>query len=75
VVVFTFAHKDDAARQAQALNAKHPGFDPEVFSPDSKGPYLIVLGGPMTRDEANRLRQKARSVGFPHDAYIQNFSH
>jgi hypothetical protein len=75
VVVFTFAHKDDAARQAQALNAKHPGFDPQVFSPDAKGPYLIVLGGPMTRDEASRVRQKARSIGFPHDAYIQNFSH
>lgn len=75
VVVLTFAHKDDAVSQAQKLNSKHPGFDPEVFSPDPKGPYLIVLGGPTTQDEANRIRQKARSAGFPRDAYVQNFSH
>jgi serine/threonine protein kinase len=74
VVVFTFAHQEDASRQAQALNSKHPGFDPQVFSPDGKAPYVIVLGGPMTRDEANRVRQKARSSGFPRDTYIQNFN-
>ena len=74
VVVFTFARQDDASRQAQALNVKHPGFDAQVFSPDGKAPYVIVLGAPMTREEANRIRQKARASGFPRDTYVQNFS-
>ncbi len=75
VVVFTFSRKQEAESRARNLSTRHPGFNPEVYLPDAKGPYLIVLGGPMSRDEANRLRQKARAAGFPRDAYVQNFNH
>lgn len=74
VVVFTFARKVDAEKRAQALGQEHPGFNPEVFSRNDSGPYMVVLGGPMTHDEAMRLRQKARSSGFPRDSYAQNFN-
>ncbi len=75
VVVFTYDRKDAADQRVQALNRQHPGFNPEVFSKDGSGPFLVVLGGPMTHDQANRMRLKARASGFPRDAYVQNFSH
>ena len=73
VVVYTFAKQEDAQRRVQAINTKHPGLNPEVISSTGKSPYLVTLGNASSRDEANRLRQKARASGLPHDAYIQNF--
>ncbi len=73
VVVYTFAKQDDAQKRVDAINHDHPGFSPQVYSTDAKGPYLVVLGSDLTREEANRLRQKARSSGLPRDAYVQNF--
>jgi hypothetical protein len=29
----------------------------------------------MSRDEAERIRDKARSAGLPSDAYAQNYTH
>jgi eukaryotic-like serine/threonine-protein kinase len=75
VVVFTFARRADAEKRAQALGQEHPGFNPEVFSRNNSGPYMVVLGGPMSHDDAMRLRQKARASGFPRDSYAQNFNH
>jgi eukaryotic-like serine/threonine-protein kinase len=75
VVVLTFVRREDAEKQAQSLGQTHPGFSPEVFSRDANGPFLVVLGGPMTRDQAVRMRQRARSSGFPRDSYVQNFDH
>ncbi|MDQ2775564.1 MAG: hypothetical protein M3Y57_11710 [Acidobacteriota bacterium] len=75
VISFTYDRESDAQKRVDWINGKYPSFHPEVFSPSGHGrPYLVVLGGRMTRDEANRLRQKARSSGLPHDSYIQNYS-
>jgi eukaryotic-like serine/threonine-protein kinase len=75
VVSFTYNRESDAQKRVDSINGKYPGLHPEVFSPRGNGgPYLVVLGGRMTRDEATRLRQKARSSGLPRDSYIQNYS-
>ena len=73
VVVYTFAKQSDAQRRMAMINTQHPGFNPGIISPSGKGPYLVALGNASSRDEANRLRQKARASGLPHDAYLQNF--
>ena len=76
VVAFTFARQSDAQKKADLINQKHPDFKAEVFSPNgNSGPYLVVLGGRMNRDDAARLRQDARAAGLPHDSYIQNYNH
>jgi hypothetical protein len=55
--------------------AKHPGFSPEVFSPKGSGaPYLVILGGQLSHDQAIKVRQRARAAGMPRDTYIQNFT-
>jgi serine/threonine protein kinase len=76
VICYTYNSRGDAERQAEAINGKHPNLKPEVFSPSGNGaPFLVVVGGGMSRDEAKRFRQTAVSSGMPRDSYLQNFTH
>jgi hypothetical protein len=64
----------DAEKKAQSLNERHADLDAKVFSPNGQGsPYLVTVGGNMTREEAARLRQRVVGLGLPHDSYIQNY--
>ena len=38
-------------------------------------PYMVVVGGSMSRDQAKSFRQIAVNSGMPRDAYLQNFTH
>jgi serine/threonine protein kinase len=74
VVLFTYAREADAQRKAQSINEKHPDFQATVFRPGSdSGPYLVTVGGTMTRDDAAHLRRRVIGLGFPRDSYIQNY--
>jgi len=74
VVLYTFSREEDAQKRARAISQKHPGLGARTFSPSGKNQlYLVVAGGPMTRDEAARLRQEAVRQGMPSDSYIQNY--
>jgi hypothetical protein len=73
VILYTYAREQDAQQKAKALNEKHPGLDATVFSPSRGKLYLVVAGGPMTRAEAAKSRQKAMRMGMPRDSYIQNY--
>jgi hypothetical protein len=75
LVLYTYSREADAAAKAQELNEKHPGLNAEAFSPNGSGPYLVVAGGAMQRDQAAQLRREALRMGLPRDAYIQNFRH
>jgi eukaryotic-like serine/threonine-protein kinase len=46
---------------------------PEVFTPNGRAPYLVTVGGVMSRDEAFAMARKARSEGLPRDSYAQNY--
>ena len=72
--MFTYMREADAERKAQSLNERHPNLDAKVFSPNGQGsPYLVTVGGQMTREEAAHLRQRVIGLGLPHDSYIQNY--
>ena len=74
VVVYTYKRQQDAENKAKSINEKYEGLGAESFSPKGNtGPYLVVIGGQMNRDEASRLRTKAVGLGLPHDSYMQNF--
>ena len=74
VVVYTFNKPEDAEKKAHTVNQKHHGLNAQVFSPNAHGgPYLVTLGGRLTRQDAARLRQRAIGQGLPHDSYIQNY--
>ena len=75
VVLFTYNKEADAANRVSSLKAQHPNLSPSVFLPNGHGgPYLVVAGGRMSRDEAGKLRKRAVSAGLPHDSYIQNYN-
>lgn len=73
LILYTYSQREDAEAQARKINQQHPGLNAEAFSPNGKGPYMVVAGGEMDHDTAAQLRSKARSIGLPRDAYIQNF--
>ncbi len=74
VVVYTFSKPADAQKRAHTINAKHPRLAAQVFSPNGQtGPYLVTLGGRMSREDAARWRSRAIGSGMPRDSYIQNY--
>jgi hypothetical protein len=75
VVAYTYNHQDQAQQKADSIAKQHPSLNPEVFSPSGHAPYLVTVGGPMSREQAEVFKQKARGEGLPHDIYAQNYSH
>lgn len=76
VIVYTYNARDDAERRVDAINRKYPKLKAEVFSPsEGRAPYLVAIGGAMSRDQAKRVRQTALGSGMPRDSYLQNFTH
>ncbi len=75
VVAYEYATRSAAETEARRLNARHPAWHAEVFTPrGNRRPYFVSLGGRMTLSEAERLRTEARSRGLPRDTFIRNFS-
>jgi hypothetical protein len=76
VIAYTYNAVRDAKKKALAINKRWPGLNAEVFAPKGVDhpPYLVALGGRMSRMEAARVLQKARSRGLPRDTFMLNFS-
>jgi hypothetical protein len=73
VVAYTYNREAQAQQKAEDIKKQHPSLNPEVFSPSGHAPYLVTVGGVMSRDEANAFKQKARNEGLPRDVYVQNY--
>jgi hypothetical protein len=73
VVAYTFNHPDQAASRAAAVAKKNPSLHPQVIAPGGHAPFLVALGGPMTRPQAENTRNLARQAGLPRDTFIQNY--
>jgi eukaryotic-like serine/threonine-protein kinase len=73
VVAFTYNGEALAQQKVASIAAKHPDLRPEVFTPSGHAPYLVVVGGTMSRDEAFAMVRKGRGEGLPHDSYAQNY--
>ncbi len=74
VIAYTYNHQDQAQHKADVVAQAHPDLHPEVFTPTGRAPYLVALGGAMSRDDAFSLAQRARNQGLPRDTYPQNYS-
>ena len=73
VVAYTFNHEDQAQHKSVTIATRYPELHPEVFTPTGQAPYLVTIGGAMSRDEAFALAAKARKEGLPGDTYAQNY--
>ena len=75
VVVYAYGRQVEAQQKADAIKTAHSDLNPEVFSPNGHGPWLVTLGGPMSRADAIHMSNQVKSKGMPSDSYAQNFSH
>ena len=73
VIVYTYDRQADAQHKADALAQKYPQLQPGIFSLHGRSPWLVTLGGVMSRDQASALRKQAVHLGLPRDSYAQNF--
>ena len=73
VIAYTYNRQEQAQHKAETVAQQHPELRAEVFSPNGHAPYLVAIGGEMSRDEAFALVKKVRSQGLPRDTYAQNY--
>jgi hypothetical protein len=73
VIAFTYNYEGPAQAKAESLSREHPELRAEVFTPNGHAPFLVAIGGVMSRDGAFALAAKARSEGLPRDIYPQNY--
>jgi len=74
VVAYTYNREDQAQKKRSSVAMRHPELRPEVFTPTGHAPYMVTLGGAMSRDQAFALAQKARTSGLARDTYATNYS-
>ncbi|HEY6414133.1 MAG TPA: hypothetical protein VIX42_10620 [Edaphobacter sp.] len=74
VVAYTYNHQDQAQQKASVIARQHPDLNPEVFTPTGHAPFLVTVGGPMSRTQANAFKAKAHAAGLPRDIYTQNYT-
>ncbi len=74
VVVYTYNNRVQAQKMSAAIDAKHPGLRPQVFAPSGHAPYLVTVGGVMSKRDALAWVRKSRRSGLPRDTYAQNYS-
>lgn len=73
VVAFTYNHQDQAQHKVGMISERNPNLKPEVFAPNGRAPYLVTIGGAMSREEAFAFAKKAHREGVARDAYAQNY--
>jgi hypothetical protein len=74
VIAYTYSTRQGAEEQTKRVMNRWPDLRPELFSPSgNSGPFLVSLGGLMTRSNAMKLRAKARANGLPRDTFARNF--
>jgi len=76
VIAYTYSRTKDAENKAKSINQKTPGLNAEVYTPKGRNqpPFLVALGGRMTRTDAAGLQRKALSRGLPRDTFIRNYN-
>jgi eukaryotic-like serine/threonine-protein kinase len=73
VVAYTYLHEAQAQHKAETLRQRYPQLTPGVFALRGTAPYLVTLGGVMSKTDALALRNKAVQMGLPGDTYAQNY--
>ncbi len=74
VVAFTYNRQAEASAKARVLEQRFASLHPSVFTPTGHAPYLVTLGGSLTREAAFRLKNKLHGEGLPRDIYAQNYT-
>jgi len=71
VVAYAFRRRDEADARAEALRREYPSTGVEVVEATGRLPYLVTLGGRMTRDAAMAFERKLHAERFHHAVRLQ----
>ena len=71
VIVYTYTKEAQAFAKAATIQSRHPDLQAQVFAHHRHAPYLVSLGGPMSRSEAEAMLQRARRAGLPRDSFVR----
>lgn len=72
VVAFSYPQEALARRRARELRRRYSRLEPQVFNAGPNGPFLVVLGGGMTRGQALAMQERARNAGFSEQLSVQD---
>ncbi len=75
VIAYTYNQRGEAIAKATALDRRFPQFHAAEWSRSDARPFLVTLGGELSRQDAINLRAKALHAGVSRDVYAQNYSH
>ncbi|MEO6805622.1 MAG: protein kinase [Edaphobacter sp.] len=73
VIAFTYDREELAQQKVASIAQSNPDLKPSVFTPNGHSPFLVTLGGQMSRQEAFAFSGKAKREGMPRDTYAQNY--
>ncbi len=73
VIAFTYNQEEQARQKASAIAREHPDLSPAVFTPNGHAPFLVTVGGQMSKQDAFAFSGKAKREGMPRDTYAQNY--
>jgi len=73
VIAFTYNQEEQARQKVVEISLKHPDLKPSVFTLTGHAPFLVTLGGSMSKQEAFAVSGKAKREGLPQDTYAQNY--
>lgn len=73
VIAYTFYRQDQAQSRANAIAARHPNLNPQVYTPTGHAPFLVALGGTLDAASARQLVRTARREGLPRDTFARNY--
>ena len=73
VIAFTYNYEEQARQKAAEIAGSHPDLSATVFTPTGRAPFLVALGGAMSKQEAFALSGKAKREGLPRDVYARNY--
>lgn len=73
VVAYTYNHEVQAEHKALTIAKRYPQLTPGVFAVHGRAPYLVTLGGVMSKADALAMRNEAVRMGLPRDTYAQNY--
>lgn len=71
VIAYSFRREAQAQKKADRIARRHSALHPEVLHPGASSRYLVTVGGPMNREQAEALAKELRHQGFPRTTYAQ----
>lgn len=74
VIVYTYTREAQAFAKAAAIQSRHPDLQAQVFAQNQHAPFLVSLGGPMSRADADAMLHRARRAGLPRDSFVRLYN-